>query len=133
MTNTPAPSIASSGRTARILAQLTTTLHEISGVPTDALDPQATFLDLGFDSLFLTQASQAFGAQFGVKITFRHLLEDLPTLSDLASYVDEKLPPEALPAEPAPPAPAQVTLQPRKALLLRRLCPRCLRPPLPHL
>jgi len=104
MTNIPAPPAAVPGRTARILAQLTTTLHEISGVPTDALDPQASFLDLGFDSLFLTQASQAFGAQFGVKVTFRHLLEDLPTLSDLASYVDEQLPPDALPAAPAPPA-----------------------------
>ncbi len=106
MTNIPAPPAASSGRTARILAQLTTTLHEISGVPVGALDPQASFLDLGFDSLFLTQASQAFGAQFGVKVTFRHLLEDLPTLSDLAAYMDEQLPPDALPAAPAPPAAA---------------------------
>ncbi len=103
MTNTASPPAPSAGRAPRILAQLTTALHEISGVPESALDPQATFLDLGFDSLFLTQASQAFGAQFGVKVTFRHLLEDLPTLSDLAGYIDEKLPPDTLPAAPSPP------------------------------
>jgi acyl carrier protein len=46
-------------------------LHDLSGVPREQLDPAASFLDLGFDSLFLTQARQAFGREFGVKITFR--------------------------------------------------------------
>ncbi len=105
MTQTLAAPPAQKSRAARIIPLLTTTLHEISGVAKEALDPEASFLELGFDSLFLTQASQAFAAQFGVKITFRNLLETTPTLSDLAAFIDEKLSPDALPAEEAPPTP----------------------------
>ena len=75
--------------------------------PPTGFAPAATFLDLGFDSLSLTQAATAVSRKFGVRVTFRTLLEEASTVSMLAAWLDEKLPPEALPAPvPAAPAPA---------------------------
>ncbi|MSU58570.1 MAG: amino acid adenylation domain-containing protein [Pedosphaera sp.] len=82
----------------RILKLLTAQLAELSGMEVAKLSPTASFLELGFDSLFLTQASLAFQNRYGVKVTFRQLLEDLATLADLAAYLDAKLGPDALAA-----------------------------------
>ncbi len=97
----PAPS-----RVDRLLRELTALLSDQSGVPADNLAPSTTFLDLGFDSLFLTQAGTVIGRKFGVKITFRTLLEDAPTPAALAALLDEKLPPDPAPLALAPVAPA---------------------------
>ena len=88
-------------RQERILTTLRTILHELSGIDLSNTDPSATFLELGFDSLFLTQARQSLQSKFGVKITYRQLLEDAPSLTALAAYIDEQLPPDALSTEPA--------------------------------
>ncbi|QQS42022.1 MAG: amino acid adenylation domain-containing protein [Acidobacteriota bacterium] len=66
--------------------------HEMSGIDTADLDESATFLELGFDSLFLTQASQAIKAKFGASVAFRQMLDELSTLETLSEYVDENLP-----------------------------------------
>jgi amino acid adenylation domain-containing protein len=88
------------GRKDRIIAKLAHTFAELSGMEAGELDPAATFLELGFDSLFLTQVSQALQSGFGVKITFRQLLDQLASIEALANYMDEQLPPEQM-AEPA--------------------------------
>ncbi len=92
----------------RILATLRTQLEELSGASLAGLAPSTTFAEMGFDSLFLAQASHVFEKKFGVKVAFRQLLENWPTLDDLADHFDEKLPPESLPAAPCPPATAPV-------------------------
>ncbi|MCO6509298.1 MAG: amino acid adenylation domain-containing protein [Aridibacter famidurans] len=66
--------------------------HELSGIETADLDESATFLELGFDSLFLTQASQAIKARFGTSVAFRQMLDELSTLETLSEYVDQNLP-----------------------------------------
>ena len=65
-----------------------------------AADGSTTFLEMGFDSLFLTQVTQALQNKFGLKITFRQLLGDQSTMNALAEYVDSQLPADVL-AEPA--------------------------------
>jgi acyl carrier protein len=45
------------------------------------------FIELGFDSLFLTQASLAIEKRFGVQAAFRQLLTDFPTLNALARHI----------------------------------------------
>jgi amino acid adenylation domain-containing protein len=82
-------------RESLVLGKLKASLHDLSGIPQGELDEHATFLELGFDSLFLTRANAAFTREFKVKITFRQLFEDAPTLMSLAGYIDERLPVDA--------------------------------------
>ena len=63
--------------------------ESLSGRDLRAADSSANFFDLGFDSLLLTQASQSLRQKFGVKISFRELMESLVTLEAVAKYVDE--------------------------------------------
>ena len=99
--------VAPPHRRGRILEALGAILSDLSGIPAEELDPTVSFMELGFDSLFLTQASHAIRTQLGAQVTFRQLLETTPTLDALAAYLDEALPAEAFQPE-APPAPAPV-------------------------
>ncbi len=68
---------------------------ELAGVPSDM-----TFIEMGLDSLLLTQVALILKKQFAVPITFRQLNEEYGTLDLLASYLVQKLPEET--PEPAP-------------------------------
>ncbi|OAF13571.1 non-ribosomal peptide synthetase [Bradyrhizobium centrolobii] len=92
--------ISQATRTAKIQAALAELLHDLSGVDVASTEGSTTLLELGFDSLFLTQVAQALQEKFGIKITFRQLLNDLSSLAALAEYVEGKLPPNMF-AEPA--------------------------------
>lgn len=81
-----------------VLERLKGLASELSGYEAAELDVTSTFLDMGFDSLFLTQLATTFQREYGLKITFRQLFDELPTLRALAEYIDGKLPPEAVPA-----------------------------------
>ncbi|MBA3429722.1 MAG: aminotransferase class III-fold pyridoxal phosphate-dependent enzyme, partial [Actinobacteria bacterium] len=84
----------------RIQERLVEEFSALSGMSAQELDTRASFLELGFDSLFMTQAASATGAAFGTKVSFRHLLEEAPTLDALASWLDERLPQEEQPPAP---------------------------------
>ena len=77
--------------------------HELSGMDLAAAPATATFLELGFDSLFLTQIRRALQERFGVALTFRQLLDDFPTLEKLAAQLDR---PRSARNEPTRPPPA---------------------------
>ena len=94
------------GRKSRITGKLVNIFAELSGMEAAEIDSTATFLELGFDSLFLTQVTQSLQSGFSVKITFRQLLDQLPSVDALATYLDEQLPPEQM-AEPVKPAAAE--------------------------
>ena len=94
--------IPSSSRSDRLRAALVDIFQELSGLSLAECDSSATFLEMGFDSLFLTQVTQALQSKFGLRITFRQLLDQQSTLDALASYIDAKLPAEAFPAESVP-------------------------------
>lgn len=72
----------------QISLQLSHIISRLSGLSLKQIDPHATFLELGFDSLFLTQANAAFKKAFKVPLTTRQLLEATPRLSSLAEYLD---------------------------------------------
>jgi len=92
-------SVSSESREERITQELKMIFLNLSGMPVE--DRHATFIDLGFDSLFLSQASQAIDAKFKIKITFRQLLGNLSTIAAIAKFLDEKLPSDVL-SDPAP-------------------------------
>jgi len=91
----PTNRAAATDRTDRIIEKLTEVLQNLSGLDAEDIDPSASFLELGFDSLFLTQMAQALQVEFDVEITFRRLLLDAPSLVALAAYLDQQLPPTA--------------------------------------
>ena len=70
--------------------------HDLSGIPTQQMDVYASFLELGFDSLFLTQATSKIKKEFKIKLSFRQLFEEAPNIDALTKYVDNKLAPDAL-------------------------------------
>ncbi len=95
----PSSQTASPQRRASLANQIRTTIKELSGI---AIESDTTsFMELGFDSLFLTQASQAFQGTFGVKITFRQMLSDLSSVEALAAYLDQNLPAETTASAPS--------------------------------
>jgi amino acid adenylation domain-containing protein len=81
-----------------IVAEVFTQLSGID-IAADQMDYQ--FLELGLDSLFLTQATQGVQKKFGVKLTFRQIMEQYSTIASLATYLDSVLPVDAFPAAPA--------------------------------
>jgi amino acid adenylation domain-containing protein len=97
-------------RKERVLDELKEIIQNLSGIQVADLDSQATFLELGFDSLFLTQANLAFKKKFKVKLSVRQLLEKYSRLDALAAYIDETLPADAFP----PPAPVVVAQSPEE-------------------
>jgi acyl transferase domain-containing protein/glutamate-1-semialdehyde aminotransferase len=88
-----APAIATKlDRLDSIIAGLRTVITEKSGVKSEALETTASFFELGFDSLLLLQISQGIKLKLGVEVPFRLLVEEYPTISALASYLDQILP-----------------------------------------
>ena len=97
-TNTPS-------RLPRLISELKDAFAETSGLDLDQADPATSFLELGFDSLMLTQIALGVSRKYGQKITFRQLMEDRSSFDLLARHLDEVLPPEAA-AAPDAAAPA---------------------------
>jgi acyl transferase domain-containing protein len=56
-------------------------LENISGESVEGAAPSMTFLEMGFDSLLLSQVAQQLQARFKVKVAFRQLLGDLSTIT----------------------------------------------------
>ncbi|WP_371170553.1 amino acid adenylation domain-containing protein [Aliiroseovarius sp. 2305UL8-7] len=83
-------------------------LSELSGLEPDEIDGEATFLELGFDSLLLTQATRELSEQFGVDVALRQLIDGFPNIDALADHIEAngRLPGSA-PGEKA--APAELT------------------------
>jgi amino acid adenylation domain-containing protein len=94
-------------RSVRLMPSIAAIIKDTAGVEIGESDRRATFLELGLDSLALTQVALSLKKQFKVKVTFRQLLEDCSTLTALAQSIDLQLPPDAFPAPVASiPAPA---------------------------
>ena len=102
------------------LASLRTTilaiLEDLSGEQPPADNPDASFLEMGFDSLFLTQVSQRIQSKLKVKITFRQLLGDYSTIPLLTKFLAANTTPPPAAARPAAvaavaaPAPVAMTM-----------------------
>ncbi|UYV35720.1 amino acid adenylation domain-containing protein [Rhodobacteraceae bacterium D3-12] len=104
---TPPAAIETVDRKPRLVAEILAMLSDISGEDLAPEDASASFLDLGFDSLFLGQVSQKLTADYSVELTFRQLLSNYPTAQDVAAFLDDNLPAETTPAAaPVSTAPA---------------------------
>lgn len=77
-------------------------LEEASGLDLAGAPDSATLLDMGFDSLSLTQLALSLRRAFGVDVTFRQLLEQYATLDALAAVVAAHKPAAAAKAVASP-------------------------------
>jgi amino acid adenylation domain-containing protein len=92
-------------RKERLLVAARSLLHELSGYDLSGVDPSTNLLELGLDSLLLTQAATLFQRKFGASISFRQLMEELGSLDAIAAHLDATLPPEKFAVTPAAPSP----------------------------
>lgn len=70
-----------------LITQIKVLLEESSGLELAEASNEDTFLEMGLDSLFLTQVATSLSKKFGVKVSFRQLNEDLPNLDKLADHI----------------------------------------------
>ena len=114
MSATQIATTSSSTREQEILATLKTIISEMSGIRPSDIDVDATFIEMGAESLLLLQASHAITEKLGVRIPFRALMEEYPTLRALAAHIDQKMPATtsvvqvAQPESPSAPEPPTV-------------------------
>ncbi len=81
-------------RKERLILTLRMSLAEASGINVTETDDAMTFLEMGFDSLFLTQWTFTLKRKLGLQISFHRLFDDLSSIGLLAEYMDQELPPE---------------------------------------
>jgi amino acid adenylation domain-containing protein len=86
-------------------------LEDASGIEMDGVTPDMTFIEMGLDSLLLTQVALIFKKEFALPITFRQLNEEYATIEALAAFVDQSLPEEKAAVSAATPT-YQATAQP---------------------
>lgn len=82
-------------RTTTILNTISSIVTQTSGIEYPSNTSSQSFLDLGLDSLTLTQLAIRLKKDFKIPITFRQLNEEFNSPSLLADYLDRNLPKEA--------------------------------------
>jgi amino acid adenylation domain-containing protein len=95
-----------------MLNDLKALIADLSGTDLADAEADASFLELGFDSLFLTQLTQGIQSKYRVKLTFRQIMESYPTLDSLATHLRETVAPNLQPATAPVAAPAAAASAP---------------------
>jgi amino acid adenylation domain-containing protein len=74
------------------ILKLKKSLEEASGIDLSGAPGSMTFLEMGLDSLFLTQWSFSLKKMAGIQIPVQRLFDDLSTLEAAAGYILEEVP-----------------------------------------
>jgi amino acid adenylation domain-containing protein len=109
----PTASAATTAPADSMLLELKDLITDLSGTDLADAESDASFLELGFDSLFLTQLTQSIQSKFRVKLTFRQIMESYPTLGTLSAHLDQAVAPALRAATPV--AATAVAAQPASA------------------
>ncbi|HET6913938.1 MAG TPA: amino acid adenylation domain-containing protein [Rhodanobacteraceae bacterium] len=118
----PAPkAVAPEPRAKRLVAELRELFGKMAGAPIGLSQTSSRLLDLGLDSLALTQAALEIERHYGVPVKFRRLLEDLDSIDKLAAMLDRALPAEAAPLAPEPVAEVALAPAEQESLLQQLL------------
>lgn len=101
---TVAPSAATApSRVATLTRTLQALFEDISGIDMAGADGALPFVEMGLDSLTLTQAALQVKKQFKANLSFRQLMESYRTFDSLAAFLDASLPPDPVAAPAAAP------------------------------
>jgi len=102
-------SASSASRQPALINRLRDLFGDVSGLDLSGVDPATAFVEVGIDSLTLTQIAMQTKKRFGVAVTFRQMSESLRSFDALAAFLDGAMPAEAASAPaPAAPVPAAV-------------------------
>jgi len=74
-----------------IIKHLSAIMEDISGIEFSTMDPSATFLELGLDSLLLTPLIFKVKKEFGVRVTLKMLVKEFSRPSTLAAHLLSRL------------------------------------------
>jgi amino acid adenylation domain-containing protein/non-ribosomal peptide synthase protein (TIGR01720 family) len=74
-----------------LLATLYELVQDVSGLGSQQISPEVSFVDLGVDSLLLIQFTQAIERRLGIQVAVVQLLEEITTLDALAGYLEREL------------------------------------------
>lgn len=72
-----------------IIQKIQQILETASGIETDGINNHQSFIEIGLDSLLLTQVAISLKKEFNLPITFRKLYEECPNIDALANYIDQ--------------------------------------------
>lgn len=86
-------------------------LEDASGIEMNGIESDRNFLEIGLDSLLLTQVAISLKREFNLPITFRKLNEEYPTIDALVKYIDENTAPDPVPAAVSNPVPQPAAAQ----------------------
>lgn len=96
-----------------LLLKVNQLLEDASGIDMVGVAPTTSFLEIGFDSLLLTQVALNLKKEFSLPITFRQLTSTYTTPAQLADYLDQMMPADvAQPVSQPAPAPMPVYAAP---------------------
>ena len=83
-----------------LAAKIKQVLEDASGIEMNGIPTDSNFLEIGLDSLLLTQVAISLKRTFNLPITFRKLNEEYPSIDALVDYLDKNTAPD-LPVAPA--------------------------------
>ena len=92
--------MSTNDRQARLHQELADTIDEVCGITVGPEDRDSAFVDLGLDSLLLTQLALQIKRHFNAPISFRQLMTDLPSPNAVVQHLDGILPADAAVAAP---------------------------------
>ncbi|WP_373514971.1 aminotransferase class III-fold pyridoxal phosphate-dependent enzyme, partial [Persicitalea sp.] len=95
-----------------LLAKIKAIVEDASGFGMADVRPDQTFIELGLDSLLLTQVAIMLKKEFGLPLTFRQLNEEYASPELLVNYLDQNLPAGAYQPALSAPTPAMVSNSP---------------------
>ncbi|MDO5101400.1 MAG: amino acid adenylation domain-containing protein [Lautropia sp.] len=94
-------------RQAGLHLELAQTIDDVCGIEITEADRGRPFVELGLDSLLLTQLALQIKRHFNAPVTFRQLMTELQSADEVVRYLDSVMPADApVAAAPATPATA---------------------------
>jgi amino acid adenylation domain-containing protein len=99
-------------RRAALVQRLRSVFEDVSGLELADADAGASFVELGLDSLTLTQVALQLKKEFSLPITFRQLMEQLRSFDALGAHLDAQLPAEVMASAASTPAAPSAPVSP---------------------
>lgn len=90
-------------RLTKLTSKIKQLLEDASGIEMQDVETNRNFLEIGLDSLLLTQVAISLKKEFNLPITFRKLNEEYPSIEALVNYIDQNTPPDTEPQQPVTP------------------------------